>query len=179
VFETPKLEIIKPNPRDGFKKLKFSFQAMETSDFLPERFSDGIEKDLLMIFVSLLVVTSAAGVNNMRTSDEPVRVGMVEIETECQGIDAGVCIGLEKRTHTSHNYADYEDAEPGTADFYRRVESELMGQAYNICDTETSGMEWTSEAEYRNQTGSEWLENENVTLLPCESTFWRKLNATE
>lgn len=153
---------------------------MDASDFLPERFQEGLERDILMIFVSLAIIASAAGVNNYITPDEPMRVGMVELETECQGIDAGVCVGLEKRDHITYNYADYEKAEPGTPDFYRRVESELMAQAYNICDGEdVTGMKWVSEADYRNKTGSEWLEMEEVNLLPCEQTFYRDLEAAE
>jgi len=108
-----------------------------------------------------------------------VEVGLVEIETECAGIDAGdICLGVERRTHTTYNYDNYTAPEEGTENFYRLVESELMAQAYNICENpEIKEMEWASEAEYEGRTGDEWLENENVALLPCEEVTWRQLES--
>lgn len=152
---------------------------MEFGNLLPERFQEGLEKDLLMVLVSLLFVVSAAGFTNLMTPEEAMDVGLVEIETNCYGIDAGVCIGLEKRQQVTYNYDDYENPEPGDENYYRLVESELMAQAYNICNVDNvSGYEWTSDASYENRTGSEWREMEEVSLLPCETTYFRKLNAT-
>ncbi|MFB6241474.1 MAG: hypothetical protein ABEJ36_01570 [Candidatus Nanosalina sp.] len=151
---------------------------MEFQDILSGRFEEGLEKDLLLILASLLIISVAVGINNFRTPDEPMRVGLNEIETECYGINAGICIGLQKRNEITYNYANYETPEPGDPNFYRRVESELMAQAYNICNSENiTGFEWTSEASYLNRTGSEWRQMQEVKLLPCESTFFRKLDA--
>jgi hypothetical protein len=152
---------------------------MEFENPLPEKFQEGFEKDLLLIAASLILVAGSAGLTNYVTPEDRMDVGMVEIETECHGIDAGVCIGLEKQQQVTYNYADYEVPEEGTANYYRRVESELMAQAYSICESgEVSGYEWTSEAGYENRTGSEWRQMEEVSLLPCENSYFRKLNAT-
>lgn len=140
--------------------------------------SDDLRRNLFYLGISLLLVFAVVGAKNLTVPEEPVRVGYTEITTDCYGLDAGVCIGLEKRDHTTYNYDDYEEPEPGTDNYYRMIESELMIRAYNTCDSSMSGMEWTDEVEYRNRTASEWLENENIQLLPCEKTFYRSLNAT-
>ena len=146
---------------------------------LQERFSEGLERDLFFVAISLAVVLVFVGVNNATTPNEDMNVGLVEVETNCFGIDAGTCIGLEMRDHKSYNYDNYTEAEPGTPNYYRRVESELMLQAYNICEAESiTEMDWTSEASYDNRTGSEWLENDNVELLPCGETTFRHMNAS-
>jgi len=155
--------------------------TLETSmDFeLPERFSEGLGKDLFFVGVTLAVVAIFIGVGNATTPDEAQRVGYTEIETNCMGIDAGVCLGLQMRDHTTYNYDGYTDPEPGTENYYRLVEAELMLQAYNICDSETQEMEWTDQASYDNRTATEWLEEDSITLLPCEETTYRPLNASE
>lgn len=137
--------------------------------------SDTFTKDLKFLTVSVLIVLLAVAGHNYVTPDEPLRVGMVELETRCVGVDAGICIGIERRTHTTFNYDNYTEIEPGTSNFYRKVESELMAQAYRICGKNTSDMKWTSEASYRNRTADEWLETDEVELLPCEKTTYRKL----
>jgi hypothetical protein len=146
-----------------------------------EHFSnlEDLEKDGLYLLACFLIIGLTAGVNNIQTPDEPVNVGYVEVETECVGIEAGFCLGIQRQSHTTYNYDNYEKPEPGTENFYRRVEAELMAQSYNICDSDMSGMDWTSEADYRNKSGSEWLENENVELLPCEQAFYRNLSAAK
>ncbi|MFT4892356.1 MAG: hypothetical protein ACI8Z7_000128 [Candidatus Nanohaloarchaea archaeon] len=140
--------------------------------------SSELRKNLVFLGVSLLVVVSVMGAKNIATPNDPVRVGYTEVTTECQGVEAGVCLGFEQRTHTTYNYNNYTDPEPGTENYYREIESELMIRAYNTCNSSMSGMEWTDQVEYHNQTASEWLENENIQLLPCEKTFYRKINAT-
>lgn len=149
---------------------------MNLSENLPLSDLEGFQKDLTYLVITFLLIGAVVGVSNLNKSDEPVRVGMVEVTTECVGLDAGACIGIERRDHTTYNYDNYTEAEEGTPNYYRRVEAELMVQAYNICSEDTSGMEWTSEASYDNKTATEWSENENVTLLPCESTFYRPLD---
>lgn len=141
--------------------------------------SEGLEDTLKLLGISLLIVVFVVGAKNITVPDDRVEVGYTEVHTDCYGIDAGVCLGLERRDHTTYNYNNYTEVEQGTENFYRRVESELMIQAYGICDSSMSGMEWTDEAEYRNQTATEWMDNENIDLLPCEKTFYRSLNATE
>ncbi|QGA80105.1 hypothetical protein [Candidatus Nanohalobium constans] len=141
-------------------------------------FSDNVRKDVFYLGVCAVLVVSAAALNNYYTPDDPLKVGYTEVETNCIGMDVGVCLGVQKQDHTTYNYDNYTEVEPGTENFYRRVESELMMQAYNICDADMSGMEWTDQAEYRNQTGTEWLENENVSLLKCEQTFHRNITAS-
>lgn len=147
--------------------------------FMELEIDEGLKTSLLYLGISLLLVIGFAATKNVITPDEPVEVGYTEISTECRGIDAGVCIGVERRQHTTYNYNNYTEAEPGTENFYRRIESELMIRAYNTCDHSMSGMEWTSEVEYRNRTASEWMQNENVDLLPCEKTFYRGMEASK
>lgn len=152
---------------------------MELEKFLPERLDSELGRNLALVAVSILFIGVSAGVHNLSTPEEPMRVGLVEIETECLGIEAGVCLGLERQDHTAYNYANYTEAEPGEPNYYRRVESELMAQAYNICESgNVTEYDWTSQAEYDNRTGTEWRDMEEVQLLPCGDTFYRKLNAS-
>lgn len=146
---------------------------MDTPDI-----SDGLRKNLLYVGISLVIIVGLVGANNFMTPEDRLEVGYTEVYTKCAGIDAGVCIGVQSRDHTTYNYNNYTEPEEGTENYYRRVESELMVRAYNTCDSEMSGMEWTDEVEYRNKTATEWLENDNIDLLPCEKTFYRSLNAT-
>jgi len=133
----------------------------------------------LLVAASVLLIGFSTGVNNFSTPDDPMRVGMVEVETECLGIDTGVCLGLERQDYTSYNYDDYQQARPGTPDYYRRVESELMAQAYNLCGQDTKNYEWTAEAEYENKTGTEWRLMDEIQLLPCDQTLYRSLDASK
>lgn len=141
-------------------------------EILARDFDSGLEKNLFYLGICVVLVASFAAANNLMTSGESVEVGYTEISYECVGFDAGVCIGIERAQHETYNYDDYEEAEPGTENYYRRVESELMLQAYNICEDDSlEGMEWTSEASYDNKTGDEWLEMEEVDLLSCKNTY--------
>jgi len=141
-----------------------------------DRFGE-FEKDVGLIVASILIFASFTAAHNMVTPDEPVNVGMVEVETECYGIDAGICLGIQRQSHETFNYDNYEEIEPGTPNYYRKVESELMVRAYNTCNQDMEGYEWTSEVSYNGQTAEEWRQNENIQLLPCEETFHRDLNA--
>ncbi|MFB6100232.1 MAG: hypothetical protein ABEK16_03070, partial [Candidatus Nanohalobium sp.] len=166
-----------------FKKMHEPLLDMELGklDEAMERFSelDDLYQDIFFVGVCFLIIGLTAAAHNIYTPDDPVNVGYVEVQTNCFGVEAGsFCIGAERQTHTTYNYDNYTEVEPGTANFYRRVEAELMAQAYNICTTEMNGMEWTDEASYRNQTATQWLENDQVELLPCEQTFYREINAT-
>lgn len=140
---------------------------------LPEL--EGLKQDAFYILISLVLVATVAGAHNLSTPDDPKEIGFVEIDTECMGLDVGYCIGIQKQDHTTINYDNYTAVEPGTENFYRKVEAELMLSAYETCDSDTTGMEWTSEVEYRNQTAEEWLEHEQVDLWPCEKTFHRNM----
>lgn len=140
--------------------------------------SDLIRTVLVALVIPSLIVLGGVGASNLMTPEEPVRVGYVEVETQCLGLDAGVCLGFEKRTHTTYNYDNYENPETGTENYYRKIESELMIQAYNTCNADMNGYDWTSEVSYKDKTAAEWRRNENIQLLPCEKTFYRNLNAT-
>lgn len=153
----------------------------ESLDNLKQRFDElsTLQQDVFYLGVCFVIILLAGVVQNVTTPDDPVNVGMVEVETNCVGAEvADYCLGVQRQDHTTYNYDNYTQPEEGTENFYRRVESELMAQAYDICNADMEGMEWTDQAEYRNQTGTEWLENENVDLLPCEKTFYRDINAT-
>lgn len=148
-------------------------------DFNPE-LTDNLRKDFTFIGISLLIVLVTIAGHNFVTPDDPKKVGLVEVSTNCFGVDVGACIGIQRQDHTTYNYDNYTDPEPETESFYRLVESELMLDANSICEREgITGMEWASEAEYRNQTGDEWLENENIELFECRQTYYRNITATE
>lgn len=137
---------------------------------------EGFQKHAAFLVLTLFVSTAAIAVGNLATPEDPVRVGPVEVSTSCYGFGGDFCIGIERQEHTTYNYDNYENPEPRTENYYRLVESELMIQAYNICGGEVTGMEWVSNASYDNQSGEEWMDNENVQLLPCNHTFYRKMN---
>ncbi len=136
---------------------------------------EGFEKDVFFLGVSLLLAVSFVAANNVTVSEDQPEVGPIELQTECIGFDAGVCLGIEHVTHTVDNYFDdnYTDPEPGTEVYYQRVEAELMLQGYGVCreNQDMTGMDWVDETSYDNKTGDEWLENENIQLLRCEDTF--------
>lgn len=147
---------------------------------LPDRFSEGLGKDVFFIGVMLIIVIGFMGINNLRTPADSMEVGMTHIHTDCFGIEAGVCLGLKMHSDETHNpgYGNYTEPEPGTDNYFNLAESELMLQAYNICENpEVSGMDWTDEASYKNMTGSEWLEEDEVELLPCEETTYLRLDS--
>jgi len=147
-------------------------------EFNPQ-LTDNLKKDLTYIGISFLIVLTAVAGHNYVTPDNPKKVGLVEIDTTCAGLDAGICIGIQRQDHTTYNYDNYTEAEPGTDNFYRLVEAELMLDANGICERDDiSGMEWISEASYQNQTGDQWLENENIELLECRKTYYRNITAT-
>lgn len=136
---------------------------------------EGLNRHVAMAGVSLAIVFLFVGAHNFTTPNEPFEVGYTEIETQCFGIDAGVCLGLERQQYTTYNYDNYTVPAEGTENYYRRIESELMLRAYNTCNESMSGMEWTSQVEYRNKTAAEWNQNDNIELLPCEQTFYREM----
>jgi hypothetical protein len=149
-------------------------------DKIRERFDrlSNLQKDAFFLGVCLLIIAATAAVHNHTTPDEPVNIGYVEVQTNCIGFEVGdFCIGAERQDHTTYNYDNYTGVEEGSENFYRRVEAELMAQANNICSVEMEGMEWTDEAEYRNQTGTEWMENENIELWPCSQAIYRNMTA--
>ncbi|MFB6202901.1 MAG: hypothetical protein ABEK01_00245 [Candidatus Nanohaloarchaea archaeon] len=144
-------------------------------DIIPERLREGPERHLFFLAVSVVIIAGFAALHNVRTPDSSVEVGYTEITTECAGIDVGICLGIERRDHTTYNYDFYEEPENGTENYYRRIESELMVRAYNTCGGNITGMEWTSEVSYMNRTGEEWNSLEEVELLPCSKTFFREM----
>jgi len=138
---------------------------------LPD-FDSGLSENLFYLGVCVVLIAGMAAANNVMTDAEDVTVGPVEVYYDCVGLDVGVCLGVQTPDHETFNYDDYEPAEEGSEDYYRRVESELMLQAYRICEDHTlEGMDWLEDAEYDNQTGEEWYEMDEVELLGCEETF--------
>lgn len=144
------------------------------------KLTDNLRKDLVFVGISFLIVLVSVAGHNIVTPDNPKKVGLTEISTDCFGVEAGVCIGVQRQDHTTYNYDEYNKPEPGTENFYRLVESELMLEANSICEREdVTGMEWISEASYQNKTAEEWLENDEVQLLECRKTYYRNITATQ
>lgn len=143
---------------------------IETPDF-----ESGLKENLFYLGVTIVVISGIVAANNvMIDGDERVEVGPTEVFYECHGIDAGVCLGMERPHHETHGYDEFDGEllEEGTEDYYRRVEAELMLQAYNICeDQELEDMDWLEEAEFENRSGEEWYEMDEVNLFGCEQTF--------
>lgn len=141
-------------------------------DLRKPEFESGLKENLFYLGVCIVLISGMAAANNLMTDGEDIRVGTVEVFYECAGLDVGICLGIEKPNHETYNYEDYENAEEGTEDYYRRVESELMLQAYRICEDQSlEEMDWLSSAEYDNRTGEEWYEMDEIELLGCEDTF--------
>lgn len=141
-------------------------------DLKKPEFESGLKENLFYLGVCVILIAGMATANNIITDADDVRVGPVEVYYDCVGLDVGICLGIQQANHVTHNYDDYEAAEEGTENYYRRVESELMLQAYRICeDKSLEGMDWLDQAEYDNQTGEEWYEMEEIQLLGCEDTF--------
>ena len=149
----------------------------EKPDFMD--FDSGLHENLFYLAVSIVLIGGMVTANNLATDgDKRLEVGPTEVYNQCHGLDVGVCIGLERPHHETFDYDDYNGTpEEGTDEYFRRVESELMLQAYNICEDQSlEGMDWLENAEYDNRTGDQWIENENVDLLGCDQTFRFKLN---
>lgn len=132
-----------------------------------------LEKNLRWLGVTAVLTVVVIGLGNIHSSVPEEQVGFTDVYTECTGLDVGVCLGIERVQHNTVNYDDYQSPEEGSENYYRLVESELMAQAYNICDEDTEDMEWISEAEFDNRTGDEWIEDDRVNLLPCDQVTWR------
>lgn len=139
-----------------------------------------LHKNLVWLAGVLVLCVALAGARNVVVEDRTVEVGYTKIGTYCQGAEvSGLCLGVERRNHTSYNYDYYEEPEPGTENFYRRVESELMLRAQDRCGNPgVEGREWTGNVSYRNRTAEEWLETDKVELLACGDVPHRFLNAT-
>ena len=131
------------------------------------------EKNLKFLGLTLVIAIALIGVNNLMTPSSYPNVGFTQIDSECAGLDLGICLGIERQTHEVSNYDDWESYEPGTEDHRKLVESELMLRAYDACSPENvSGMDWTEEVEYENNSVEEWRnEYEDLTLLSCKDTF--------
>lgn len=140
--------------------------------------SEDLKKNLIFLGISLILIIGVVAVKNVTVPEESVEVGYTEVTTECNGLEVGFCLGLESRSHTTYNYDNYQEPEEGSENYYRRIESELMIRAYNTCNSTMEGMDWTSHVSYMNKTGDEWLEYDEVNLLPCEKTFYRNVNAS-
>ena len=156
---------------------QIEFMDFEKPDFMD--FDSGLQENLFYLGVCVILVSGLVTANNLATDgDKRLEVGPTEVFNECKGLDVGICLGIERPNHVTYDYDDYNGTpEEGTEEYYRRVESELMIQAYNICEDDSlSGMDWLEEAEYDNRTGAEWYEMEEVDLLGCEQTFRFKVD---
>lgn len=81
------------------------------------KLTDNLKKDLTFLGIGFLIVLTAVAGHNVVTPDDPKNVGMVEIQTNCAGIDAGICLGIQRQDHTTYNYDNYTNPEPGTENF--------------------------------------------------------------
>ena len=146
---------------------------MDLKDKIATRdFDSGLQENLFYLGLCIVLIAGLAAANNLATSGESVEVGYTNVYYECSGIDVGICLGIERAHHETTNFDDYEEPEEGTENYYRLVESELMLQAYRICEDQSlEGMDWLESAEYDDRTGSEWYEMDEVNLLGCEETF--------
>ncbi|PSH02096.1 MAG: hypothetical protein BRC26_02290, partial [Nanohaloarchaea archaeon QH_8_44_6] len=79
--------------------------------------SDEFRKNLYFIGASLLLVGLAAAGHNVLTPNNPKDVGYTEVNTNCVGLDAGLCLGLQRQTYTTYNYDNYTEVEEGTENY--------------------------------------------------------------
>ncbi len=120
----------------------------------------------LALTVALLVPVAAAH-NLAVTETRYDSFGMCDVSLECQGIDAGVCLGIEKRALSCVDFADAPE--------YRRVEAECALDAQGLCnaDPSLSGTEWTSHpnATYDGTSCTDWAaQDDRIDLMRCEDT---------
>ncbi len=141
--------------------------------FLEDEFDSELQKNLFYLGLCVVLISGMVAANNVMTSGESVEVGPTHIFYECHGIDVGICLGIETPDHETHDFDDFEEMpEEGTDEYYRRVEAELMLQAYRICEDQSlTGMDWLEDAEYDDRTGNEWYEMDEINLIGCEETF--------
>ncbi|MFB6147318.1 MAG: hypothetical protein ABEJ66_00385, partial [Candidatus Nanohaloarchaea archaeon] len=84
------------------------------------RAGEDFRRDLKFLGVSVAILLVAVAGKNIATPDQRMEVGNVELTTDCFGLDAGICLGVQRRDHVTYNYDNYTEAEPGTPNFYRR-----------------------------------------------------------
>lgn len=135
--------------------------------------TDSLKENLKYLGLTIGIALVLIGVNNLMTPESYPDVGFTQIDTECAGLDAGFCLGIERETHNTVSYDDWESYDEGTDDHRRLVESELMLRAYDACRPDNvTKMQWTEEVEYENKTVEDWREEyEKLELLPCKETF--------
>ncbi len=141
---------------------------------IPEKIEQS--ENLKWLGITLLIGVFIISAGNLVAQEPEKQVGLTDVETDCFGVDAGVCIGIERFDHTTYNYDDYEKPENGTEDFYRMVESQLMIQAYEYCGGNVEGMEWTENASYAGKNVSEWQDSGDVDLLPCSRVTFHPMS---
>lgn len=128
-----------------------------------------IDRNVRYLVLTLLLLVPVAGAHNMMVQPSPQdSFGMCDTEIVCQGVDAGVCLGIEKRQPSCVDFADAPE--------YRRVEAECALDAQGLCnaDPSLSGLDWTDHpnASYNGTACSTWAEQDDrIDLLRCENTF--------
>jgi hypothetical protein len=147
---------------------------MEISE-IRSRVDDSFEKNILYLAILMIGITGLVAANNVITDgDRRTEVGPTEVFTVCEGVEfSDLCLGVERPDHETIGYDTWNGTpEEGTKEYYTRVESELMIQAYNICeDDNLEGMDWLEQAEYDGKNATEWSEMEEIDLYGCENTF--------
>lgn len=128
-----------------------------------------VDRHVMYLGLTVLVLLPVVGAHNL-TVTEPryASLGMCDVSLECQGIDAGVCLGIEKRALSCVDFQDAPD--------HRRVEAECALDAQGLCnaDPSLSGTGWTSHpnATYNGTACSDWAaQDDRIDLMRCEDTF--------
>ncbi|MFB6077000.1 MAG: hypothetical protein ABEK12_02630 [Candidatus Nanohaloarchaea archaeon] len=128
-----------------------------------------IDRNVKYLVVTVLLLLPVAAAHNLAV--RPTRYdsfAMCDTTIACQGVDAGVCLGIESR---SASCMDFRDAPQ-----HRRVEAECGLDAQAICNANPgmSGTDWTDHpnATYNGTSCATWAEQDDrITLMRCEDTF--------
>jgi len=130
----------------------------------------GIDRNILFLGVTLLIIAGAAGIHNATTQESKyTSFGLCDQEVVCNGVSVGdACLGIKRPTVSC--------VVPGNATDWQRAEAECALDAQGICNAnpDMSGMAWTEDpsAAWQGKRCTQWAdENDQVDLLSCDRTF--------
>ncbi len=131
-----------------------------------------VQKNLLYTGIILVILVGVGAAHNalMTESDDTTTLGYCNVTLVCNGVDAGVCIGLERQ---EIQCIDPQDAIEKGVDYEMRAEVECALQAYKICDARDMerGTEWAQYATYDDKTCEQLNTERGVELIDCFDTY--------
>lgn len=122
-----------------------------------------------LVIIALLIPLAAAHNAYITPDEDETTIGFCNVSITCNGYDAGVCLGLERRVM---DCMDPREAN-GSAEEVNYAEVECALQAYKICEERSidRGTEWAQHASYKNRTCQTWHDEEDAGLIDCYETY--------